>query len=150
MKEEESIREAVKAKDYRKAQLKYTTEINSLNFRLKHENDQKEDAAQFEQQLQKIRKEQDDNEKKWSEEHTKFSEEVVEMTTDLWKLWTEIKERNKELEQLKREKAIEESALTELQSHRLIRGAIYIDSRCIKINRQGYVHVDNYPHQYHY
>mgnify|MGYP000217461622 FL=1 len=48
MKEEESIREAVKAKDYRKAQLKYTTEINSLNFRLKHENDQKEDAAQFE------------------------------------------------------------------------------------------------------
>ena len=114
----EEDREALKEKEEvegsLKAQGKYTTDINFLNCQLKHaKKEQKEDAVQFEQQLQMIMQKLNDRENNWSEEHKKLSEEAVEMITDLQKLWTEMDEQKTEIK--KREKSSTEMATVEFR-----------------------------------
>ena len=91
--------------------------MNLLKSRLKHaKKEQKEDAVQFEQQLQMIMQKLNDRENNWSEEHKKLSEEDVEMITNLRKLWIEMDEQKIEIKKLKRANTTTETTIVKFQS----------------------------------
>ena len=101
MKEEEVLRDAVRAKEeadrMRNEHGKHTGEINSLHHRLQlSKKERKAETTTFEQQIRKLRQELSEKEKKWSSKEAKF-------TTDLKKLKAEIEEKEAETEGLKTE-----------------------------------------------
>ena len=105
MKEEELIRETEKAKgeaeNMWRAQGKYTAEVNSLNCWLKHDKkEQKEEAAQYKQQLRKLRPEAD-----------KRSHETEQLKTESRKKDNGLKELQTKLAMVKLEAQVQNKLL---------------------------------------
>ena len=120
MKEEQLIHDVAKAKDevkrMWKEQRKHAGEINSLQRRLKHAKEWKDEATAFEQQLWKLRQELHDGEETWTTKKKKFSDEAVQMATDIRKLKDEVEEQRKENEWLNTELTKKENGMKELQT----------------------------------